>query len=527
MKKIIYRRWDGTQNAFSLKRKEAVDKFMENVMRGMSPNMSLANMMWQGFDMAGRDFRVMGLEEMIEELHKQRQELFSQFSLDKAFDKPTDDLDLSLKNENMTRGQKGEPGIDSNEEFDPGLLEQLQNMKNIDFMNEDARKLFDHWKNRENDIEDLYDFYSQYFDEFTGTQYLDFDEAVELMRKMQALEQLQKQMLRGDLSDIDPEMLQELLGERAGESFNVLIQLPQMISDEGLISASNKGIEMTPRGMRTLGQQAFGKIYSHIRKDRQGGQSGEAPQTGEIEPDSSRPYDYGMRFDPDIPRTILNAVKKGYRPGKDAQLNPDDFYIRDREQLITSTTAVLLDLSWSMSFEGRFESGKKVALALDHYIRTKFPKDRIHTIGFSTEARELKGNDLALAIWDVQNPFTNLQGALRLAMKLIHKSGNRNNRVIVITDGQPTAYYIGEELHVELPDNRFGLSYNACRATLEEVRKVTARGMNIEIFMLDENPALVAFSRQIAATNKGRAVMCVPDELGRLVLVEELKRRKA
>jgi len=41
-------------------------------------------------------------------------------------------------------------------------------------------------------------------------------------------------------------------------------------------------------------------------------------------------------------------------------------------------------------------------------------------------------------------------------MDLIKKSGNRNNRVIVITDGQPTAYYEGEHLYVELPDNMFG-----------------------------------------------------------------------
>ena len=67
MKYIIYRRWDGTQKPFSLKRREAVEKFMENVMRGMSPNMSLAQMMWEGFSMAGRDFRVMGLEEPMTE----------------------------------------------------------------------------------------------------------------------------------------------------------------------------------------------------------------------------------------------------------------------------------------------------------------------------------------------------------------------------------------------------------------------------------------------------------------------------
>jgi uncharacterized protein with von Willebrand factor type A (vWA) domain len=206
-------------------------------------------------------------------------------------------------------------------------------------------------------------------------------------------------------------------------------------------------------------------------------------------------------------------------------LDPEDFYVREREQLITSTTVVLLDLSWSMSWYGRFESAKKVALALDHFIRTRFPKDKLHVVGFSTEARELKGSELALAVWDTVQPFTNLQAALRLAMQLIKKSGNRNNRVIVITDGQPTAYYIGDQLHVELPEDMLGLSPNAAKATLVEVQKVTAQGMNIETFMLDNNPVLVEFTHAISKINGGRAVMCVPGKLGELILIEEIKRR--
>ncbi|MCP4749646.1 MAG: VWA domain-containing protein [Proteobacteria bacterium] len=526
MKYFVYRRWDGTQQPFNLKRKEVVDKFMENVMKGMSPNMSLAQMMWEGFSMAGRDFRVMGLEEMIDELQKQIEKLFSQFSLEKAFDKPTNALQSLLEDETLSRAGSGAPELPSFEDFDAGLLEKLYELGDIDFINEESREAYNYWRSRENDISDLYEFYSQYVHIFTGDKYLDFEEALELMRQFQALEQLQQQILSGDLSGIDPEKLQELLGDDAAQSFDVIIQLPGMISDEGILKADQGGVSMTPRGMRSLGELAFGKLYNHLKRDKQGGHLGNAPQTGEVEPDSSRPYEYGDRFDPDITRTILKAVKQGHRPGGDLQLSPDDFYVREREQMITSTTVVLLDLSWSMSFEGRFEAAKKVALALNHYIKTRFPKDKIHIVGFSTEARELKGNKLALAVWDVQRPFTNLQGGLRLAMKQIKKSGNRNNRVIVITDGQPTAYYIGTELHVELPDNRFGLSYNACRATLAEVRKVTAQGMNIEIFMLNQNPPLVAFSRQIAQTNGGRAVMCIPDELGKLVLVEEIKRRK-
>lgn len=526
MNHIIYQRWDGTQKPFSLKRKEVIDKFMENVMKGMNPNMSLAQMMWEGFSLKRRDFRVIGLQDMVKEFQKQKDSLFSEYNLEKVFDKPTEELQSLLSDELKTRLKKGAPPIPPFEELQPGLLEQLNQLCSIEFVNQNSQKKINGWQKREKDIIDLYEFYSRYYQDFTGTICLEFEEALELMRKLQALDKLQRQILKGDFSSINPQIIEETLGEQMRESFDIILELPHMISEEGIIKESKWGVEMTPRGMRTLGEQAFGKIYSHLKKDRQGGHLGNAPQAGEVEPDSSRPYEYGDRFDPDITRTLLHAIKQGHNQGKKLRITADDFFVRERERFVTTTTIVMLDLSWSMSFQGRFESAKKVALALNHFIKTKFPKDKFHVIGFSTEARELKGNKLALVVWDTQRPFTNLQGGLRLSMQLIKKSGNRNNRVIIITDGQPTAFYVGAELHVEMPDDRFGLSYKACRATLEEVKKVTAQGMNIEIFMLDPNPALMAFSRQMARTNRGRAVMCVPDDLGRLVFVEEIKRRK-
>jgi uncharacterized protein with von Willebrand factor type A (vWA) domain len=316
-----------------------------------------------------------------------------------------------------------------------------------------------------------------------------------------------------------------MLGENAERSFAIMLQLPDVVSEKGYVELNRFGFNMTPRGMRALGELAFGKIYHYMKRDKQGGHRGNAPQTGEIEPDSSRPYEYGDRFDLDIPRTILTAVTNGRFSGGQSHLTPEDLHVREREQMITSTTIVLLDLSWSMSWEGRFEAGKKVALALDHYIRTRFPRDKFHVVGFSTVARELRGDELALAVWDSRNPYTNLQGGLQLAMKLIKKSGNRNNRVIVITDGQPTAYYDSERLYVELPPMQNGLSPNAAKATLAEVRKVTAQGMNIETFMLDDNPVLIEFTNQITKINKGRSVLCVPGELGELIVVQEVNRR--
>jgi uncharacterized protein with von Willebrand factor type A (vWA) domain len=422
----------------------------------------------------------------------------------------------------MDKGAKRPPLYD---DLPPGLLEKLKSLEGFDFLNQESKEAFEQWQGRQDDIQELYEFYSQYSHKFKGEESLDFDQAMELMRQFKALEDLQQQIMNGQLSTIDPEDLRRMLGEEASRSLNILLQLPQVLTEEGITSIDKRGLDMTPKGMRSLAELAFGKVYEQLKRDKQGRHHGNAPQTGEIEPDSSRPYEYGDRFDLDITKTILTAISQRKEAGGPLELSPDDFYVREREQLITSTTVVLLDLSWSMSWEGKFEAAKKVALALDHYIRTRFPKDKLYTIGFSTEARELKGKDLSLAVWDANQPYTNLQGGLRLAMKLIKRSGNRNNRVIVITDGQPTAYYRGPHLHVELPNNMLGISPNACKATLGEVKKVTAQGMNIETFMLDDNPVLVEFTREMSKINGGRAVICVPGELGKVVFIEEIKRR--
>jgi uncharacterized protein with von Willebrand factor type A (vWA) domain len=179
-----------------------------------------------------------------------------------------------------------------------------------------------------------------------------------------------------------------------------------------------------------------------------------------------------------------------------------------------------------MSWQRRFQAAKRVALALDHYIRTRFPKDKFYVVGFSTEARELKAKELALAVWDMGYAFTNLQAGIRKAGELIQQSGTRNNRLIVLTDGQPTAYIDGDQTRVEFPTTMYGLSPNASKATLAEVKKVTARGITIDTFMLDNNPVLVEFIREVSRINGGRAVICMPGELGELVLLEEIQRRE-
>ncbi|MGH2726235.1 MAG: hypothetical protein ACRDKS_04585, partial [Actinomycetota bacterium] len=61
---LRYSRWDGTQRPFSLAAEAALDELARHLMEGMSVDEALSWMRYQGFELGGQDFRVMGVEEL-------------------------------------------------------------------------------------------------------------------------------------------------------------------------------------------------------------------------------------------------------------------------------------------------------------------------------------------------------------------------------------------------------------------------------------------------------------------------------
>ena len=77
----LYSNWDGSQKAWSLDADAALDELNRYLMEGLDVEQSLEWMRQQGFDMAGMDFRVMGLEELLEELRQKAREMLCRCTL--------------------------------------------------------------------------------------------------------------------------------------------------------------------------------------------------------------------------------------------------------------------------------------------------------------------------------------------------------------------------------------------------------------------------------------------------------------
>ena len=209
-------------------------------------------------------------------------------------------------------------------------------------------------------------------------------------------------------------------------------------------------------------------------------------------------------------------------------LGPDDFQVHEMDFNTQTTTVLLLDLSWSMSWGGRFPAAKRVAVAMDQLVRTRYPRDHFFVVGFSTRAREIPIRELPEVSWDMGDPFTNLQDGLMVAERLIGEHRSPAPQIIVITDGQPTAYFESAtgNLHVEWPMGMGGVSPHAVAETLKTVKRVTRKGCTINTFMLDDAPELVGFVERMTQINQGRAFFSSPGQLGSFLMVDYIARRR-
>ncbi len=359
---------------------------------------------------------------------------------------------------------------------------------------------------------------------FRGDEELDLLQAMSLMDNLQDLDDLEKELERtqygGDLEDIDEEKLRELLGEEAAETLKQLKEFLEILEEAGYIRRKGKAWELTPKGVRKIGEKALGEIYSQLKKSGFGKHALPERGTGGERADETKRYEFGDPFHLNLGETIMNAVlREG--PQVPVRLDKDDFEVFRSETITSTTTVMMLDLSWSMALRGSFQAAKRVALALQNLIRTQFPKDSLYILGFSAYARELRPDELPYVRWDESVLGTNMHHAFMIAQKLLarHKVGTR--QIIMISDGEPTAHLEHGRSYFAYPPSPITI-----RETLKEVRRCTRKGIVINTFMLDRNYYLKEFVNQIAKMNKGRVFYTTPENLGQYLLVDYVSQKR-
>ena len=172
-----------------------------------------------------------------------------------------------------------------------------------------------------------------------------------------------------------------------------------------------------------------------------------------------------------------------------------------------------------MGLFGSFTSAKKVAMALDSLIRTKYPRDHFWILGFAGMAHPINRNDLPYIMWS-GGSGTNMQHAFASSRQLLAPFKEATKQILMITDGEPTAHIEGGRPFFNYPP-----TYRTIQETLREVRRCTQEGITINTFMLESSPYLMDFVNRMTQINKGRALYTTPDSLGQYVLLDYLTNR--
>ncbi len=358
---------------------------------------------------------------------------------------------------------------------------------------------------------------------FLGDDRMTLEQAMELMRQFQGLDQLetdlQQAMRTGNLADVDPEQLAELLGEDARRIWEELNRLRQLLKDAGYI-AGDDDMQLTARGIRRIGQKALREVFTHLKKDRLGNHELDTRGAGGDLLGETKPYEFGDPFQLDLQATVKNAIVRG-GPRVPVKIGPRDFEIYRNEHLTRAATIVLLDQSRSMGLFNNWQAAKKVTLALFALIRTQYPRDTLHVVGFSDYAREIKEEEMAGLSWNAWVSGTNLHHALLLSRSLLAREKGGARQILVITDGEPTAHLADGHSFFSYPP-----SYRTEMETLKEVRRCTQEGIVINTFMLENNYQLVNFVDRMTRINQGRAFYSSSENLGEYILVDYMTNRK-
>ena len=351
---------------------------------------------------------------------------------------------------------------------------------------------------------------------FSGDDPVGLDEAMDLMRSLNEVDQLERQLRQAiremDFDLIDKDLARELLGPEAAAELEELRRLTTLLQESGLAKQGRRDLELTAKGIRRIGEAALRDLFAELRRDRVGQHDARARGAGSEQVTETKPWEFGDPFLVDIGTSIGNAVRRA-GPGVPLKIEVSDLEVHRTESLITSSTVIAVDMSRSMFNNGAFIEAKRVALALNTLIKTRFPRDYLGLVVFSYFAMELNPDRLLQSDW-VDWSGTNIEVALEKARQMLSKQTSTNRQIILITDWRPRPTWgsRGEEGTIE--------------DMLREVKRCTRSGIRINTFMMDHDPSSMALAQAMMRINKGRVFFGAPGGVGRYVLVDYMRNRR-
>lgn len=353
--------------------------------------------------------------------------------------------------------------------------------------------------------------------------------------------------------------------------------ITKYLQQKGYIKDDKKWL--TNKGFFEIGQRMLEDIIKAINEGGFGLHETKNIGSGSTILDTTKKLDLGDDIkNLDIPKTILNSVQRSKNKKLamefPIQIEFEDFEKFETREEVKVGVVYCIDLSSTMKYslnsgEGsRIEAAKKALWALYVLNKKFFPNDSIYVVGFGSLASEVKPYDIPyLKTYDANDNFlhyTNYQAAFRLALKILKKDGSHNKRIVLITDGQPSACFVDDESqksailtdkpysHFYRPDDatlnkmkieretkldiRDEMVYLCYRyrqvdpvidvKTLQEAKKCKREGIEIDTIMVSEEEELLSYVENLEKHLKGRAYYINPEKIDKILISDFISNKK-
>ncbi|HXG13900.1 MAG TPA: VWA domain-containing protein [Candidatus Nitrosotenuis sp.] len=217
---------------------------------------------------------------------------------------------------------------------------------------------------------------------------------------------------------------------------------------------------LTKKGFFAVGNHILRDIMNELKAGEFGLHETKSIGTGTTILDTTKKFELGGDLKLlNVPVTLINTIirvtktQTGFKFPLDVDV--DDFEEFETVEDVRATVVYCIDLSSTMksslssSGMSRIEAAKRALWSLYVLNRKFFPNDSISIVGFASMASAVNPYDIPfLKTYDANDEFlhyTNYQAAFRLAKKILQKHPSKNKRIVMITDGQPSACFVDNE----------------------------------------------------------------------------------
>lgn len=332
------------------------------------------------------------------------------------------------------------------------------------------------------------------------------DDAIAMREALRQVESLD------DLQGLDPEMMNRALTNEERDWVEKWSDMTGQLIESGLVTMSGPRLVLTAKAIRQIGSKLLQHIFLPPEQRGRGSHLIHQPGLhGEPGEDTSM-WEWGKPMDLNIGRTLANSLRRP-RIGDQLDVGIEDFEVFDRESGAAVHTVLLTDMSRSMFDSGAWDAAKRAAIALNTLVSSHRHHDHLDLVGFSGDSRELTIEELPLLTWDQFSHGTNLHAGLHVAGMLFSRRHLVNRQIVIITDGEPTAYMDGPNPVFEHP-----VTERTLNSTLLAGRRLSRQGVAFTTICIGDEEFTPEFAQTLSRVVSGRMILLPIDALGTFIV---------